>query len=92
MAKNSKWQDEYWLLLMQIYLQKPVGMKPMYCRAMVDLSRTPGIGGTGGIGGAKTGANSGTCDAGVQLVILPSCLNTSVSPQNSPQFFLSRSC
>ncbi len=38
MAKNSKWQDEYWLLLMQIYLQKPVGMKPMYCRAMVDLS------------------------------------------------------
>ena len=38
MAKYSKWQDEYWLLLMQIYLQKPVGMKPMYCRAMVDLS------------------------------------------------------
>ena len=38
MAKNSKWQDEYWLLLMQIYLQKPVGMKPMYSRAMVDLS------------------------------------------------------
>ena len=38
MTKNSKWQDEYWLLLMQIYLQKPVGMKPMYCRAMVDLS------------------------------------------------------
>ena len=38
MARNSKWQDEYWLLLMQIYLQKPVGMKPMYCRAMVDLS------------------------------------------------------
>ena len=38
MAKNSKWQDEYWLLLMQIYLQKPVGMKPMYCRAMIDLS------------------------------------------------------
>ena len=38
MAKNSKWQDEYWLLLMQIYLQRPVGMKPMYSRAMVDLS------------------------------------------------------
>ena len=29
MAKDSKWQDEYWLLLMQIYLQKPVGLKPM---------------------------------------------------------------
>ena len=38
MAKNSKWQDDYWLLLMQIYLQKPVGMKPMYSRRMVELS------------------------------------------------------
>jgi hypothetical protein len=38
MAKDSKWQDEYWLLLMRIYLQKPVGIKPMYSRAMVDLS------------------------------------------------------
>ena len=38
MAKDSKWQDEYWLLLMQIYLQKPVGLKPMYSRQMVGLS------------------------------------------------------
>ncbi len=38
MAKNSKWQDEYWLLLMQLYLQKPIGIKPMYSKAMVDLS------------------------------------------------------
>ena len=38
MAKNSKWQDEYWLLLLQLYLQKPVGIKPMYNRGMVDLS------------------------------------------------------
>ena len=38
MAKDSKWQDEYWLLLMQSYLQRPVGIKPMYSRAMVDLS------------------------------------------------------
>ena len=38
MAKDSKWQDEYSLLLMQIYLQKPVGLKPMYSRQMVDLS------------------------------------------------------
>ena len=38
MAKNLKWQDEYWLLLMQIYLQKPAGIKPMYSREMVDLS------------------------------------------------------
>ena len=38
MAKNLKWQDEYWLLLLQIYLQKPVGIKPMYSKEMVDLS------------------------------------------------------
>ena len=38
MAKKTKWQDDYWLLLMQIYLQRPVGMKPMYSRGMVDLS------------------------------------------------------
>lgn len=38
MAKNSKWQDEYWLLLMQLYLQKPTGIKPLYSKAMVDLS------------------------------------------------------
>ena len=38
MAKNSKWQDEYWLLLLQLYLQKPTGIKPMYSKAMVDLS------------------------------------------------------
>jgi hypothetical protein len=37
MAKNSKWQDDYWLLLMQIYLQKPVGVKSMYSRGMIDL-------------------------------------------------------
>ena len=38
MAKNVKWQDEDWLLLLQIYLQKPVGLKPMYSRRMVELS------------------------------------------------------
>lgn len=38
MAKDFKWQDEFWLLLMQIYLQKPVGVKPMYSRQMVNLS------------------------------------------------------
>ena len=30
MAKNAKWSDDYWLLLMQIYLQKPVGIKPTF--------------------------------------------------------------
>lgn len=38
MAKKTKWQDDYWLLLMQIYLQEPVGIKPMYSRKMIDLS------------------------------------------------------
>jgi hypothetical protein len=38
MARNAKWSDDYWLLLMQIYLQKPVGIKPMYSRKMVELS------------------------------------------------------
>lgn len=38
MAKKMTWQDEYWLLLMQIYLRKPVGIKPLYSRDMVELS------------------------------------------------------
>ena len=38
MAKNAKWSDDYWLLLMQIYLQKPVGVKPMFHHKMVNLS------------------------------------------------------
>ena len=38
MAKNQQWQDDDWLLLMQLYLKKPVGIKPMYSKAMVDLA------------------------------------------------------
>ena len=38
MARNAKWSDDYWPLLMQIYLQKPVGIKPTFHRKMVDLS------------------------------------------------------
>lgn len=38
MAKNAVWQDDYYLLLMQIYLHRPVGVKPLYNREMVDLS------------------------------------------------------
>ena len=38
MAKNQNWQDDYWLLLMQLYLRKPVGVKPLYCRPLVELS------------------------------------------------------
>lgn len=38
MAKKVEWHDDYWLLLMQAYLQKPVGVKPLYSRMMVGLS------------------------------------------------------
>ena len=38
MAKDQKWQDDYWLLLMQLYLKKPVGINQMYSKAMVNLS------------------------------------------------------
>lgn len=38
MAKKAAWHDDYWLLLLQMYLRRPVGMKPLYSRAMVDLS------------------------------------------------------
>ena len=37
MARNTLWHDDYWLMLMQVYLQEPVGVKPLYHRAMVDL-------------------------------------------------------
>ncbi len=38
MAKKRIWQDDYWLLLMQLYLKKPIGVKPVYSKRMVELS------------------------------------------------------
>jgi len=38
MASRNNWSDDYWLLLLQIYLRKPVGVKPTYSRVMVKLS------------------------------------------------------
>ena len=35
---RKRWTEENWIMLMQIYLKKPVGMKPMYSKAMVNLS------------------------------------------------------
>ena len=29
MAKIANWSDDYWLLLLQAYLQKPEGVKPV---------------------------------------------------------------
>jgi hypothetical protein len=38
MAKHPLWSDEYWLLLMQLYLKKPVGAKALYSRSLVSLA------------------------------------------------------
>lgn len=38
MANHPLWSDEYWLLLMQLYLKKPVGVKSLYARPLVELS------------------------------------------------------
>ena len=38
MATHPLWSDDYWLLLLQLYLKKPEGMKALYSRALVDLS------------------------------------------------------
>ena len=38
MAKNQLWNDDYWLLIMQLYLRKPVGVKPIFSRELVALS------------------------------------------------------
>ena len=38
MTKKKGWDDSYWLLLMQLYLKKPVGVKPLYSRGMVNLA------------------------------------------------------
>ena len=38
MANKYPWHDDYWLLMVQAYLHKPVGIKPTYSREMVNLS------------------------------------------------------
>lgn len=37
MARQPIWHDEYWLMLIQIYMKKPVGVKPIYSRELVQL-------------------------------------------------------
>ena len=32
------WQDDYWLLLLQLYLKAPQGVKPLYSRALIDVA------------------------------------------------------
>ena len=38
MAKRALWHDDYWLLLMQLYLKKPQGAKALYSRGLVSLA------------------------------------------------------
>lgn len=32
------WQDEYWLLLLQLFLKAPEGVKPLYSRGLIDIA------------------------------------------------------
>lgn len=38
MVTHPLWSDNYWLLLLQLFLRKPEGLKPTYSRPMVDLA------------------------------------------------------
>ena len=38
MIDSPNWNDEYLLFLMQLYLEHPVGIKPLYSRSLVNLS------------------------------------------------------
>lgn len=38
MVKRNNWDEAYWLLLMQLYLKQPLGVKPLYSRQMIDLA------------------------------------------------------
>lgn len=38
MAHQHLWQNEYWLLLIQQYMKKPQGVKPIYSKPIVDLA------------------------------------------------------
>lgn len=37
MNPHPLWSDDYWPLIMQLYMSKPTGVKPLYSRAVVDL-------------------------------------------------------
>lgn len=38
MATHPLWTDDYWLLLLQLYIKRPTGIKPLYSRQLVELS------------------------------------------------------
>lgn len=37
MEKSNRWNEEYWRFVLQLYLRKPRGVKPLYDRDAVDL-------------------------------------------------------
>ncbi len=38
MGKRNNWDEAYWLLLMQLYLTPPEGVKPLYSKPMVAMA------------------------------------------------------
>lgn len=38
MAYHPLWSNEYWLLLLQLYMKKPIGIKPVYFHGLVSLA------------------------------------------------------
>ncbi len=38
MGERETWNEENWLLLLQLYLRQPAGVKALYSRPLVDLS------------------------------------------------------
>ena len=38
MTIHPLWSDQYWPLLLQLYLRSPMGVKPLYSRGLVGLS------------------------------------------------------
>ena len=38
MATHPLWNDDYWLLVLQLYLKRPTGVKAVYAREAGDLA------------------------------------------------------
>ena len=38
MHVHPLWNDQYWPLIIKLYFAKPMGMKAMYSKGVVDLS------------------------------------------------------
>jgi len=38
MANKDRWNDDYWLLLIQLFMKKPEGVKPPYSKELVKMA------------------------------------------------------